>query len=112
MPLNLLHNLWRGPLGQHDAVQPCQERLRELEASDAEMVRLRSRFRYASREASVRYEIGMWCLRNGQEQAGVRWLCTTLLVDPHYAPAHVALADYFEQAGQPKRAAQHRMSFE
>ncbi len=114
---------WHGPaqrflqlcletLGQDAALQQCQERLRELDVSAAQAGRLHGRFRNATRDPSVRCALGLWCLHNGQEQAGLRWLCTALLVDPHYGPAHAGLADYFERTGQPKRAAQHRQRAE
>jgi tetratricopeptide (TPR) repeat protein len=102
----LLH-LCLEALGQRDAAQRCQARRRELEASDAQAGKLSLRFRGAPRDPAVRYEVGRWCLDNGQEQAGLRWLCASLLMDPRYGPTHTALADYFQRTGQPKRAARH-----
>jgi Tfp pilus assembly protein PilF len=38
----------------------------------------------------------------------LHWLLTALKEDPGHALAHKALADYYERAGQPERAAMHR----
>jgi tetratricopeptide (TPR) repeat protein len=91
-----------------DKARRCQERMREHEARDREMVRLRLLFRADARDQAVRYAIGRWCLENGEDKAGVRWLCTALLADAGHGPTHAALADYFERDGQPRRAAWHR----
>lgn len=95
-------------LGRSAEAQQCQERLRALAAADVHLARLGLRYRQAPRDPAIRHELGRWCLQNGQEQAGVRWLCTGLLADPHHTPCHAALADYFERTGQPRRAAEHR----
>jgi Tfp pilus assembly protein PilF len=94
--------------GKSDEVASCQARLRELEASDAVLGRLAARFRHAPQDPSLRCELGTWFLRNGQGVLGVRWLFTALRIDPRHVPTHAALADYFEQSGQPRRAAGHR----
>jgi tetratricopeptide (TPR) repeat protein len=94
--------------GKREAAQACQERLRELEARDGQMGKLGLRFRSAPRDPSVRQAVGQWCLQNGQEEAGLRWLFTSLDLDPRHAPSHAILADYFDRTGQPRRAAQHR----
>jgi predicted Zn-dependent protease len=48
------------------------------------------------------------CLANGQEDEGLRLLEALLAQDPGFAPAHRLLASYYEQKGQPERAADHR----
>lgn len=99
----------REQLGKAAEAQQCLDQLREIEASHQRLARLRQRLREAGREPEVRLDIGLWCLQNGQEEAGVRWLFTNLLlVDRDHRPTHAALADHFEQAGQPRRAAEHR----
>jgi predicted Zn-dependent protease len=95
-------------LAMSDAAQDCEARLRALHAGEVQGAKLSLRFKTAPRDPALRYELGTWSLRNGQEPAGVRWLFTSLLVSPHYAPTHAALADHFERSGQPRRAALHR----
>lgn len=105
------HQLLRSCLeesGKSAEVGPCQERLRQIQAEERAAALLRLRLRGAARDPDVRCELGLWCLRNGQEQAGIRWLCTALLVGPDHRPTHAELADYFERTGQPRRAALHR----
>jgi tetratricopeptide (TPR) repeat protein len=50
---------------------------------------------------------GEIALRTGAAEDGVRWLESALELDPHYAPAHKALARYYEAVGDRVRAAQH-----
>jgi tetratricopeptide (TPR) repeat protein len=95
-------------LGDSGREEKCRTQLRELEVSDAELGRVLLRYRQSSKDASVRFEIAKWALRNGREADGIRWLFSTLLVDPRRGPAHAALADYFERIGQPRRSVEHR----
>jgi Tfp pilus assembly protein PilF len=45
----------------------------------------------------------------GQDQLARHFLYSALRVDGRCAPAHIALADYFDRVGQGKRAAFHRV---
>jgi tetratricopeptide (TPR) repeat protein len=94
--------------GRSDEARRVREHIREHDESDMEMVRLGKRFRADPRDPAVRYEIGCWALKNGDEKNGIGWLCTALLADANHGPAHAALADLFERTGQPRRAAWHR----
>jgi Flp pilus assembly protein TadD len=42
--------------------------------------------------------LGQLLLRAGQREEGIRWLQNALQLDPNYAPARQALADYLSQA--------------
>jgi tetratricopeptide (TPR) repeat protein len=95
-------------LGKTAGEEKCQDRLRQLQASDSQAGRLSLRYRSLPRDPSVRFELALWALQNGREQESRRWLFATLLVDPHHELTHAALADYFERAGQPRRSAEHR----
>jgi tetratricopeptide (TPR) repeat protein len=53
-------------------------------------------------------EIGTHFLAVGQGKTGILWFYKALQSDANYRPAHAALADYYEQAGQPEKAAAHR----
>jgi Tfp pilus assembly protein PilF len=86
--------------------------LQELQASDAEVGRLALRYATAPRDATLRHELAMWCLNNGEDAAGLRWLWNALAVDPNHAPTHAVLADHFERSGQPRRSAHHRRQTE
>jgi tetratricopeptide (TPR) repeat protein len=62
----------------------------------------------APRDLALRCEAGQLFLRNGEDKEGLRWLASVLQEDPEHRPAHAALADYYERAGDPTRAARHR----
>jgi len=105
------HRHWHGcleTLGKSSLATQCQTHLNELQASDSQAGRISLRYRSTPRDATVRFEVALWALRNGHEPEGLRWLFSTLLIDPRHAPAHAALADYFERTGQPRRSALHR----
>jgi tetratricopeptide (TPR) repeat protein len=60
------------------------------------------------RNPALLCEAGVIFLRAGDARQGVRWLESALAQDPDYQPAHAALAEHYEQAGQPQRAEAHR----
>jgi tetratricopeptide (TPR) repeat protein len=62
----------------------------------------------ARQAPALRCELGVLCLRLGQEQEGLRWFFSALHDDPAHKPTHQALADYYQRTGQPDRAAYHR----
>lgn len=59
-------------------------------------------------DPAPRCEAGVICMRNGQEQEGLRWLLGALHYDPHHKPTRDALADYYERHGDAKAAAEYR----
>jgi protein O-GlcNAc transferase len=59
-------------------------------------------------DPALYYEMGMLLVRTGYPAEGEGWLKSTLALDADYAPAHAALADLYERAGNPKKAAEHR----
>lgn len=59
-----------------------------------------------------RYEAGMICLRLGQDQRGVHWLLSALLLDPHHQPTRKALADSLPKLGDPELTARYRRVLE
>lgn len=95
-------------LGRSEAVHSCEARLAELEAEDGVGGRLKLRARDAPTDTGVRWDLWQWARRNGEEEEGFAWLTEILRADPRDTRAHTALADYFERAGQPRRAALHR----
>lgn len=59
-------------------------------------------------DAALHHELGVLYLRNGQAKQGVDWLERALKLDAHHRPTHQALAEYYDKAGRPDRAAFHR----
>lgn len=103
-----LSRLAADDLGRTADVARCDAKLAELRAEDAEAGRLKLRARDNPGDAAVRWELVQWSRRNGQTAEGLAWLTEVLRITPADARARAALADYFEQAGQPRRAAQYR----
>ncbi len=58
--------------------------------------------------AAAQCEAGKLLLRIGARDDGVRRLMTATRIDPSYAPAHEALADFYERTGESLKAAKHR----
>jgi tetratricopeptide (TPR) repeat protein len=84
------------------------DRLRECEANALHGERLIHQANREPHNVALRCEIARDLLQLGREQDGVSALFLVLEQQPRYAPAHAALADYFERSGQPDRAARHR----
>jgi predicted Zn-dependent protease len=62
----------------------------------------------APQAVAPRYELAVTCLRVGQEEEALTWLAGILRDAPDHGPTHRILAEYYERAGQPERAAYHR----
>jgi Tfp pilus assembly protein PilF len=60
------------------------------------------------RDAALQCELGRLYLRYGKDRSGLRWLLAAVQADPGYRPAHQALADYYERAGDASAARRHR----
>jgi tetratricopeptide (TPR) repeat protein len=61
-----------------------------------------------STDPKILTEIGSRFLAVGQDRLAVTWLRKALRVNAEYGPAHAALAEHFERAGQGEEAAAHR----
>jgi tetratricopeptide (TPR) repeat protein len=105
---HLLRLLALKDLGRRDTVTRCEARIAELTLADAEAGRLRLKARDTPGDVSVRMALWEWSKRNGQPEEEVSWLAEVLRLSPGHGPAHAAFADYFDRAGQPRRAARHR----
>jgi tetratricopeptide (TPR) repeat protein len=86
----------------------CEDRVARLRREDAALGRLKLRARDKPGDPENRWELWQWSVRNVQPAEGLSWLLRILMTDPRNAQAHAALAEYFEQAGQRRRAARHR----
>jgi tetratricopeptide (TPR) repeat protein len=59
-------------------------------------------------DPGLHYEMGTILMRGGNTAAGLQWLQSALELDPAHQPSHAALAEYYEQAGEKSKAAEHR----
>jgi len=103
-----LHLIALKELGRTEDVAKCEARLTGLSREDGLGGRLKLRARDNPGDTAVRMELWEWSVRNGQTEEGIAWLTEVLRADPRHAQAHAAFADYFDRAGQPRRAALHR----
>jgi tetratricopeptide (TPR) repeat protein len=102
-----LHRCLQGQ-GRPEEAQKVLATLERIDADREHLNRLRSAVQKKPHDAALRYEMGRILLRNGQEREGRRWLESALREDPHHASARDALADSYEQPGDPTRTAPHR----
>ncbi len=96
---------------EHKDAEAKEEKaqLDQLEADLKEIEKLvNGGMEQAGDDPAPRCRAGVIALRAGEAEEGVRWLESALELDPDYAPAHQALAVYYEQIGDRSRAAQHR----
>jgi predicted Zn-dependent protease len=99
--------------GKDQEAQTVEDRLAKL-ATDGQRIRkiIQEDINKSPNDPALRTEIGNILLRSGSDREGVQWLYSALKQDRTYAPAHRALADYFERIGEPARAAPHRRFLE
>jgi tetratricopeptide (TPR) repeat protein len=95
--------------GKADEAAEVDRRLGEIRA---DMERIQEIVGHEMQErphaAALHYEVGLIALRAGAWEEGRRWLESALREDPRYAPAHRALAAYYQRTGDPGLAARHR----
>jgi tetratricopeptide (TPR) repeat protein len=86
----------------------CQKRLEQIEATTKQVDVLIEEAKHSPPDAPLRYQIAVQMAGMGRQEDAVSWYFSALGDDPHYQPAHTALADYFQQTGQLFRAARQR----
>jgi predicted Zn-dependent protease len=95
-------------LGKTEEAEIQRKRLKEIEASLKRMQELMEAITAKPHDPKPRLEAGLIMIRNGQGNAGVRWLETALEQDPNHVPTHEALSDYFTKVGDLHKADIHR----
>ncbi len=96
-------------LGKADQARALDKRL-DMMRADIQRIQdiVRGQMQARPHDPALHYELGMIYLRAGAAGEGLRWLHSALGQDPNYAPAHRALAAFYQQTGSPGRAAHHR----
>lgn len=95
-------------LDRPNEARECLETIERIDADLERLKQLKTALHRSPGDASLRCEMGRILLRNDQTPEGRRWLESALRIDPRHATAHTALAEHFERAGDPLRAAYHR----
>jgi tetratricopeptide (TPR) repeat protein len=94
-------------LGKAEEADEWRAKLKIIDVDMARLAAVTKEVIQSPNDPALRTEAGVLYLRNGQEDEGRRWLLMALKLQPRYAPAHRALADYFREHGQPSLADQH-----
>jgi tetratricopeptide (TPR) repeat protein len=101
--LALLHQ------GKKTAAEAQSRTTEELKKRKERMAKIQSQeMTRRPHDPALHCELGTLLLQVGYRDLGLRWLSSALHQDPHYAPAHAVLADYYAAHGDPEKAAFHR----
>jgi predicted Zn-dependent protease len=94
-----LYNLYRCLTrnGQEKEAEECLARIQRIDEDRKRLDELKSAVMAAPHDASLRCEMGVILMRNGQDKEGVRWLQSALHEDPGHAAARQALDDYYRR---------------
>jgi tetratricopeptide (TPR) repeat protein len=84
--------------GHRQEAEECLARIRRIDEDRKRLDELRIAVMKAPHDASLRCEMGLVLLRNGQDREGVRWLQSALHEQPGYAAARQALEDHDRRA--------------
>jgi tetratricopeptide (TPR) repeat protein len=94
--------------GQKAEAEECLTRIRQAKENRKQLTVLTRRLQQAPDDADLRCQVAQLFLQLGQEEEGIRWLQVSLQSHPHHRPSHLALADFYDKAGQATLAVQHR----
>jgi Flp pilus assembly protein TadD len=95
--------------GKGEEAKGEQARIKQISEDLARLQEIiQHKMQESPHNAALHHEVGVISLRLGNVQEAVRWFQSALREDPDYAPAHSALADYYQQIGDRGQAAQHR----
>jgi Flp pilus assembly protein TadD len=73
------------------------------------ILQLRASLLRDPKNLGVRFEVAKWMLANGHDREGLNWTAEILRAEPHHAPTHRILADYYQKQGNAGRANYHRV---
>jgi tetratricopeptide (TPR) repeat protein/cytochrome c5 len=90
--------------GQEKSDEALERRIDENGRTQAE---LRLKLHDSGREPTLLTEFGRWIMRTADEREAAGWFYAALKEDSAYVPAHAALAEFFQRAGQARRANKH-----
>ncbi len=112
-PLNARAQWLLGQCLEHQGKQPeAKEWLERCQRRQADAYRLHEivtqELDRRPDDLALQYEVGAILLRTGAEEDGLRWLHNVLREVPRHRDTHQLLAEYYQRAGQPVQAAQHR----
>ena len=95
-------------LGRTEESRRHLAEFKRIEADLRRMEQLQAEIAKAPKNPAPRREMGLICLRNGQDQEALRWLYGVLDTHPNDHATHEALANHFQARGDTDRAFYHR----
>ncbi len=95
--------------GQAERSKRHQERARQIRDEYDRVTEIGRKLVERPDDADLRYETGVILIRQGLLDEGVRWLRSALACDPNHRKTHAALAQYYAEIGDRRRAAEHRL---
>jgi len=95
-------------LGRTEESRVHLAEFKRIEADLRRMEQLQAEIAKAPKNPAPRREMGLICLRNGQDQEALRWLYGVLDTHPNDRATHEALANHFQSRGDTDRAFYHR----
>jgi len=99
--------------GKSEEAQQVRAYLEELEGDMRRIQDIsREKMQQSPHDPNLHYELGAIALRYGLVESGLRWLHRALKEDPHHAPSHKALMEYYQRTHDFQLAAEHRRQLE
>jgi predicted Zn-dependent protease len=94
-------------LGQNGKEQEARQRRQQLQRMEEDLERFNQivtkELVQRPRDPALHCDLGRLLLRGGHRDEGLRWLHSALRLDPQYAPAQQALAEYQQRAKAEER---------
>jgi Tfp pilus assembly protein PilF len=94
--------------GKNAEENKSRERVKEIDESRNGLVRVVALISKSPNDVDLRRQAALLCLHCDRNVEALQWLQGSLQINPTHKPTHAALADYYEQMGQPDLAAPHR----
>jgi tetratricopeptide (TPR) repeat protein len=94
--------------GRTDLVERHQREADEIKRQFNRLTEITGMLIESPGDADLRFEAGSILMQQGLKEAGAEWMSTALIFDSGHQPTHRMLAEYFAQAGDAARSAQHR----
>jgi tetratricopeptide (TPR) repeat protein len=91
--------------GHTTEAEECRGRIRRIDEDRKRLDELRTAVMKAPHDVSLRCEMGLILLRNGQDKEGVRWLESALGEDPGCGAARQALEDHNRRSAEADTSA-------
>jgi tetratricopeptide (TPR) repeat protein len=86
--------------GHTKEAEECRARIGRIDEDRKRLDELRTAVMTAPHDASLRCEMGLILLRNGQDKEGVRWLESALREQPECDAARQALEDHYRRSAE------------